>query len=129
MVQHIFLIYNHSDHEIMQRVRQSLLAEAFSVWTDEALEPNTDAWRTQIGEAVQSADCCIVILSPDANGSSSVEQQLELVRKAGLRIFPVIGQGDEWSAIPKAFIGTQIIDVRANHDARMARLVGMIRSA
>ena len=39
----------------------------------------------------------------------------------------VIGRGDEWSAIPKVFIGTQIIDVRANHDARMNRLIERIR--
>jgi hypothetical protein len=32
-----------------------------------------------------------------------------------------------WSAISKTFIGVQIIDVRANPAARMARLIGLIR--
>jgi hypothetical protein len=128
MQYHIFLIYSRQDTDIMKRVRDSLQADGLIVWIDEAYEPGTPNWKSWYETAIQSAGCCVVILSPDSNGSAFVEQQLDHARKAGLRIFPVIGRGDEWSAVPKAFIGTQMIDVRANHDARMARLIGLIKS-
>lgn len=124
----IFLSYSRKDTDIMQPVRDSLLRAGLSVWTDVDYEPGMDDWQRQCVDAIEAAQCCVVILTPYSNGSTFVEQQLDLVRKAGLHIFPVIGRGDEWSAIPKAFIGTQIIDVRANHGARMARLIERIKS-
>jgi hypothetical protein len=128
MQYHVFLSYSHEDTDIMQRVRDSLLQAGLSTWTDADSEPGTTNWQSQCENAIEVSKCCVVILTPISNGSPVVEQQLALVKKAGLRVFPVIGRGDEWSAIPKAFIGTQMIDVRANHDARMARLVEYIQS-
>lgn len=105
----IVLIALPDDADIARRVRISLESAGFTVQSD-ALD----------------ARCCVVILSPEANRSSSFEQQLAYVREHNLRIFPVIVRGDEWSAIPKAFIGMRIIDVRANYDGRMARLVEIV---
>ncbi len=68
----------------------------------------------------------MVILSPEANQTDSIHSQIGFAQKISLRIFPVIARGDEWSAIPKVLIGTQMIDVRANHEARMKRLVELI---
>ena len=111
----------------MQRVRDSLLTANLSVWTDEAFEPGTSAWQSAYEDGLQQAGCCVVILSPASNGAVVVEQQLDKAKVLGLRIFPIIGRGDEWSAIPQAFIGAQIIDVRANHDTRMNCLIERIR--
>jgi len=127
MRHHIFLSYSREDSEIMRRVQDSLLNANLSVWTDETFEPGTSAWRSAYEDSLQQAGCCIVLLSPASKGAVLIEQQLDKAKVLGLRIFPVIGRGDEWSAIPQAFIGTQIIDVRANHDARMNRLIERIR--
>jgi len=121
MQHHIFLSYSPKDVEIMQRVRDSLLAADLTVQTVDDVLDNIDSM-------IQNSGCCVVILSPDANGDEAIEHQLEVARGTNLKIFPVIGRGDEWSAIPKVFIGTQIIDVRANHDARMERLIGLIKT-
>ena len=118
MQHQIILVFCEKDADIVARVRDSLFAADFTVWSGDADE---------LKMAVQNGGCCVVILSPDANGDASVEGQLNAIHEANLKIFPVIGRGDEWSAIPKAFIGTQIIDVRANHDARMIRLIGLIK--
>jgi hypothetical protein len=121
MQHHIFLSYSPKDTDIMQRVRDSLLAAGLTVQTADEASDNVDS-------IIQNSDCCVVILSPESNGDESIEDHFESARLSNLKIFPVIGRGDEWSAIPKAFIGTQIIDVRANHDARMARLIGLIKT-
>ncbi len=123
----VFLSYSRKDFDIMARVRDDLRAGGLTVWTDEYLELETPTWEQDFVEAVKISQCCVVILSPDANGSEVVEKQLKQVEAQGLRIFPVIGRGDEWSAIPKQFIGKQMIDVRANHEARMQRLIELIR--
>lgn len=125
---HLVLIYSRVDTEIMQRVRASLLAAGLMVWTDEQLEVGTSEWAHASENPMRSAGGCIVLLSPDSNGAAPIEQQLALARTHNVRIFPVIGRGDEWSAIPKLFIGTQIIDVRANPDVRMAVLIGRIKA-
>lgn len=128
MQYHVFLSFCREDADIMRRVRDSLLAAGLTVWTvDEAsLENSVESGNLE--SFIQNSGCCVVILSPDANGAASVDQHLDAARRANLKIFPVVGRGDEWSAIPKAFIGTQMIDVRANHDARMERLVGLIKT-
>jgi hypothetical protein len=126
--QQLFLIYHQTDTEIMQRVRASLQSAGFTVWLDEYVTPGSAEWEQACEDAIRHSAGCVVLLSPDSNGSPTVEWQLDRARVAGLRIYPVIGRGDEWSAIPKAFIGTQIVDVRANHDARMQRLIERIRS-
>jgi hypothetical protein len=123
MQHHIFLSYTQKDLDIMGRVRASLLAADLTVRTADDANGTND-----IESLIQNAGCCVVILSPEANGNESIDDQLELARLSNLKIFPVIGRGDEWSAIPKAFIGTQMIDVRANHDARMDRLIGLIKT-
>jgi len=123
----VFLSYSRKDFDTMARVRDDLRAAGLTVWTDEHLEPGTPTWEQDFVEAVKTSQCCVVILSPDSNGSEIVEKQLKQVEAQGLRIFLVIGRGDEWSAIPKQFIGKQMIDVRANHEARMQRLIELIR--
>jgi hypothetical protein len=128
MSQQLLVVYHHADAEMMERVRSSLHAAGFAIWTDEDLVPANPEWEQACDDAIRNSAGCIVLLSPDSNGSPSVDWQLDRARAAGPRIYPVIGRGDEWSAIPKAFIGTQIIDVRANHDARMQRLIERIRS-
>lgn len=105
----IVLLAAPEDIDTARRIQNSLESAGFTVRGD-----------------IQDARCCVVILSPEANHSPLVEQQLAHVREHNLRIFPVIARGDEWSAIPKAFIGMQMIDVRANYDARMARLVEIV---
>ncbi len=125
---HIFLSYSRKDTGIMGRIRDDLRAAGLTVWTDETLELGTPKWETDFAEAVETSRCCVLILSPDSNGDESVEKQLKQVEANGLWIFPVIVRGDEWSAIPKQFIGKQMIDVRANYEARMQRLLELIKT-
>lgn len=125
---HVYLSYSNHDTDVMRRVRDDLRAEGLTVWADEGLEPGTPQWDKSIEDALKNAHCMVVILSPDANQADSIHTQISIAQKMNLRIFPVIARGDEWSAIPKVLIGTQMIDIRANHNARMKRLVELIRN-
>lgn len=89
----------------MQRVRDDLRADGLTVWTDEGIEPGTPLWDEAVEDALTSAGCMVVILSPNANQTDSTHAQISFAQKIGLPIFPVIARGDEWSAIPKVLIG------------------------
>jgi hypothetical protein len=54
----------------MQAVRDDLVANGLSVWTDEGIHPDTISWKESIEEAICEAGMLLVLLSPDAKEST-----------------------------------------------------------
>ncbi len=120
---HVFLSYSHKDGEVMQRVRDSLRTAGLGVWTDEGIEPGTPLWKDSIQEAIETAGCLVVILSPDAKGSIWVKRELEYAEIQHKRLFPLLASGNETNAIPFGVIGSQFVDIRSNFDFEIQKLI------
>jgi outer membrane protein assembly factor BamB len=113
---HIFLSYSRKDLSEMQRIRDDLRAAGLTVWTDENLEPGTNAWEIAIAQAIRTAGCVVVILSPDAEQSQWVGRELAFAETFGIRIYPLLIRGDERTSIPFRLISHQWIDARRDYD-------------
>jgi len=126
---HVFLSYSHADAQMMFRIRNELESMGIKVWTDEGLIPGTESWKTTIEENIRDALGIIVILSPSAKQSLWVERELEYASVHGIRIFPVLVQGEPAEAIPIELINAQWIDVRdeANFSSQMQKLVQALK--
>ncbi|MBL8147395.1 MAG: toll/interleukin-1 receptor domain-containing protein [Anaerolineae bacterium] len=126
----IFLSYSRRDARLMRRVRADLRAEGFAVWTDENLKPGTPSWMHGIEDAIGSAMCIIVLLSPDSRKSEWVEKELSTAKIHRKQIIPLLVRGDERTALPILLSNTQYADVRteADYKRRMRDLTRVLHN-
>lgn len=111
---HVFLSYITKDAEIMWRVYQDFRHEGLTTWIDQTnLDPGTLAWDRAIEEAIVSADCMVVLLSPLVRKSEWVREELHFAKTLGKRIYPLIVGGEAQDAIPFGFSSAQYMDIRA----------------
>jgi formylglycine-generating enzyme required for sulfatase activity len=114
----VFLSYSRRDSDIMRSVRETLRTTGLVVWTDEGLEPGTPSWRAAIEEAINQSSVMIVLLSPNANSSVWVDNEVAFAQAVGKRVFPILVAGEPASAVPINLIRVQWIEGR--QDVRKA---------
>jgi hypothetical protein len=123
----VFLSYSRQDIRLMRKVRDSLRAEGLDVWTDENLEPGTPIWQKAIASAIQNARSFVVILSPDANNSEWVTNEISYARACQRRIFPVLARGEAFESIPLNLHSVQRIDIRTNYKGELQKLIEALK--
>lgn len=123
-----FLSYSRSDADIMLRFKSDLERQGFHVWVDEAdLEIGTETWEAEIQNALEHANCLIVLMSPDSKQSKWVLRELSYAERHGIRIFPVLIRGAEIDAVPVRLSSTMWVDARGNYSRALQRLVIAVR--
>jgi pSer/pThr/pTyr-binding forkhead associated (FHA) protein len=123
----IFLSYSRKDRETMLRIRTDLRISNISVWTDENLTPGTPLWRQAIENAIESAGCIVIILSPDAKQSPWVQREIDYASTQNKPIIPLLVRGDERTAIPLTLISAQWADLRENYDVQFNGVLNIIK--
>lgn len=126
-MKHLFLSYSRKDTDVMIRVRDTLRAEGFEVWTDEKLTPGTDQWNQALEQAFANSFAVVVLLSPDSKGSQWVRNEISYANTHGLLIFPILIRGEERDSVPIQLINVQRIDIRTRFLAQMQELVDIMR--
>lgn len=120
--------YSRKDTSIMRRVRDKLVQDGISVWTDEQLNPGTSSWKNAIESAVRDSDGVVVLMSPDSNQSEWVERELDYARIVKVPIFPVMVRGDEANAIPFELVSAQYVDVRHDFSSGIELLLASLKN-
>ena len=114
----------------MREVLEILRKAEVAIWTDEGLEPGTSNWQNAISEAIKQSQTMVVLLSPDANASMWVRNEISLALTLDKRIFPLLIAGDAATAVPISLISTQWLDGRHNlGQAVTIELVPLIQQA
>jgi hypothetical protein len=111
-MKHIVLCYDRQDAATQRRILTTLRAQGLDIWTDDALEPETTAWKTAIEQAIEDAAALVVLMSPAAKQSEWIDREIAYANANKVLICPVLIAGDEASAIPFELIDWQWIDVR-----------------
>jgi hypothetical protein len=122
----VFLSYSRKDTEFMQRARDVMRIAKLNVWTDENLQPGTPAWHAAIGDAIESSQSIVVLLSPDAKISKWVSKEISHADIHGLRIFPILVRGDDKTSIPFHLNDVQHVDARSDFVAGMQLLLSAL---
>jgi serine/threonine-protein kinase len=110
----IFVSYSRRDSAQMRQVLRLLQAADLSAWTDEGLESGTAHWQRAIENAIQSTQCTVVLLSPDAKQSDWVSIEVNYAQALGRRIFPVLLRGTQVESVPLSLFNAQYLDARQN---------------
>jgi hypothetical protein len=73
----VFLSHAREDAKVADVLRAGLSKAGFEVWHDaEQLMPG-DNWALELGKALQKAQAMVVLLSPSALTSPSVQREIE----------------------------------------------------
>jgi hypothetical protein len=92
-VSHIFVSYSHKDTQYVYDLTAELEKRGFLVWLDEHI-PKGARWFQEIQKAIADCIAMIVVMSPDAEESEWVEQEIILARSQNKNIFPLLLRGE-----------------------------------
>jgi len=78
----VFISYSRRDSETVENIISQLEAAGIDAWLDrEDIKPGKQ-WRSQIVEAIDTAEAFILNLSPDSGASDNVLKELNLAEEA-----------------------------------------------
>lgn len=86
---HIFISYSKQNKDYAHLLKAKLLAEGFSVWMDDAIEPSDDWWRN-IRQAIRECAAFTLIMTPEAEDSHWVVQELSYALELKKPFFPLL---------------------------------------
>jgi hypothetical protein len=125
----IFLSYAHKDRHYRKQVQKALEKRELSVWVDDrGIAPGV-AWQEAIQDAIDSACCIVVILSPDAKSSRYVSRELNYANSQGKRIFPVLARGNAKKSVPFVVSGIQFVNIAKKSKAEFDEVMDTLAEA
>lgn len=74
---HVFITHAAKDAVLARRLKDRLQEAGLTSWLEEDEIGPGDNWAKQIGEALESADAMIVLLSPGAAASDNVKRDVQ----------------------------------------------------
>jgi hypothetical protein len=90
----IFISYARKDQAYVERVADHLQRAGFSVWHDVSQIRAGDEWQIKIERAIEECTVVIVVMSAVSVDSKWVNKEVELARRAGKALFPLLLEGD-----------------------------------
>jgi formylglycine-generating enzyme required for sulfatase activity len=89
---HVFISYSHKDQAYARQLADDLRVRGFEVWMDDRIGFGSRWWQT-IVEAIHGCAAMIVIMSPDAEESESVEREIQLALLEHKPVLPLLLRG------------------------------------
>ncbi|MCP3959596.1 MAG: tetratricopeptide repeat protein [bacterium] len=122
----IFLSYSSTDREFCLRLQMDLEAAGLDTWVDKkGIAPGRE-WQRQIQEALSCAGAVLLVLSPGAVDSSTVQAEVSFARDEGKLVVPVICRPCEipWHLRPLQHVD---LSTEAKYRDGLAELVDHLR--
>jgi WD40 repeat protein len=96
----VFLSYSRLDKAAADRLRDDLIARDIEVFQDvEDTLPGEEWWR-RLMELIQQADTIVFLLSAHSSRSEVCGNEVAYATSLNKRIFPVVIESVDWSAVP-----------------------------
>lgn len=114
MTNDIFISYSRRDSEFVTRLASDLDAKVAGVWFDQSDIQLGENWHNEIIEGIRDCKAFVLVLSPDADKSKYVHEEVNKALELGKTIFPVIYRPAEWSDEFKTLVkDIQTLDLRS----------------
>jgi hypothetical protein len=105
---HAFICYSRRDAAFVLALASGLRKRGRTVWVDtEDIAPGVD-WDRAIDAAIDACATFLIVLSPDAVGSSEVRGELRAALNKGKRVLPILYRTCD---VPRQLRTTQYLDV------------------
>ncbi|MBI4762786.1 MAG: toll/interleukin-1 receptor domain-containing protein [Chloroflexi bacterium] len=110
----IFISYSRRDSEFVTRLASDLDKQVAGVWFDQSDIQLGEKWHDEILKGIRDCKAFVLVLSPDADKSKYVHEEVNKALELGKTIFPVIYRPAEWSDEFKSLVkDIQTLDLRA----------------
>lgn len=110
----IFISYSRRDQEFVTRLASDLDAQVAGVWFDQSDIQLGEKWHDEIIEGIRDCKAFVLVLSPDADKSKYVHEEVNKALELGKTIFPVIYRPGEWSDEFRTLVkDIQTLDLRS----------------
>lgn len=93
-----FISYAHEDREYVEKLASFLSGEGIEIWFDAHLVPGR-RWDKSIVEKIEQCAAFIVVMTPAADASDSVHDELDLAKANDRDLMPILLDGDKFFGI------------------------------
>jgi CHASE2 domain-containing sensor protein len=107
----VFLSYAEEDMAISVQIRQSLMRESFTVWTNWTDIHMGEVFLDEIERGIEEADNIVYLLSPHAARSLYCQRELDYALSLNKRVIPILIQKTPQELIPHQIETLQYIDL------------------
>jgi len=97
-VLHIFISYSHADSHYARRLEKALNANGFQAWLDERINYGEE-WPNAVRDALDQSDAVIVLMTPRAEKSLWVQNELTRALRKSKPLYPVLLAGESWLSV------------------------------
>jgi hypothetical protein len=97
MQKDIFISYSRRDQEFVMRLAADLNQHVAGVWFDQSTIQAGQNWHDEILQGIRECTAFILVLSPDAEQSRYVREEVHTALELGKPIFPVIYRSAQWT--------------------------------
>jgi TIR domain len=108
---HVFISYSRHDRAYVDRLAAHLKDQGEGVWYDREIASG-DRWSTVVKRQIETCDAMIVVMSPTAETSEMVENEIDLARSRGKPLVPLLLEGEPFFGLRHL----HYTDVRAARD-------------
>jgi len=116
----IFISYSHADSAFVDQLEADLRQQGFETWVDRQRLAGGQRWRRELQEAVEHAQVLLIVLSPDAIASQSVQIEFDYALDLGKLLIPIYYRQCE---VPMELRAIQWIDFRQSYEEGLAALL------
>nr|WP_221378867.1 toll/interleukin-1 receptor domain-containing protein [Actinoplanes polyasparticus] len=95
----MFVSYSRSDVGYVNRLADTLTRAGLSIWKDDRNLEIGDRWEHEVRDRVDDCAAMVIVMSPAAEASMNVANELARARDRGKAIFPVLLSGEVWFAL------------------------------
>src|SRR5215471_4148510 len=120
----IFISYSHADSAFVDQLEADLRKLGFETWVDRQRLAGGQRWRRELQEAVEQAQVLLIVLSPDAIASRSVQIEFDYALELSKLLIPVYYRQCN---VPMELRAIQWIDFRHSYEQGLAALLQALR--
>ncbi|MBC1195736.1 TIR domain-containing protein [Microcystis aeruginosa BLCCF158] len=112
----VFLSSSEKDNPIKEKIRQTLMREGFTVWTNQTDIKTGTAFEEEINKGIEGANNFVYLISPEALQSSYCYLELAHAFATNKRIIPLLIEKTDIELIPSQLQKLQFIDLTEYED-------------
>jgi TIR domain-containing protein len=98
VAEHVFISYARDDAAYAHRLAEELRRRGFDVWIDKNIR-HGERWAATLEQAVRDCAALIVIMTPEAEISEWVRNELKLALAGNKPVFPLLLKGQPFESL------------------------------
>ena len=124
----VFLAAAEEDRAPKTKISRRLMREGFTLWTNQTDIKTGTAFQTEINKGIEGADTFVYLISANTLRSPYCQQELTYALAHHKYVIPLLIEQIDLKLIPSALLKLQFIDLTAQYEAGIDKLLKALKS-